>query len=110
MSEPIVKEFPQLALATIKTDDAYILICMRCTETKNVYLHRTPTDDALKTGTIQYPMFRYCKCDAAVRKESQLLADIDMALRSGVYETVEEVQRYIRQMASREEMREEVKR
>jgi hypothetical protein len=44
-----------------------LLICTECGNTINVYLHHVPSDgemaNDLLTGTVQYPMFKYCKCD-----------------------------------------------
>ena len=51
----------------VSNEQAILLICTECGNTINVYLHHVPSDgemaNDLLTGTVQYPMFKYCKCD-----------------------------------------------
>lgn len=51
----------------VSNEQAILIICTECGNTINVFLHHIPTDgqmeNELLTGTVQYPMFKYCKCD-----------------------------------------------
>jgi hypothetical protein len=55
----------------VSNEHAILIICRRCGDTKNVSLHETPTENqmkpsgALRTGTMQYPQFKYCHCHDA---------------------------------------------
>jgi hypothetical protein len=52
----------------ISNEHAILIVCRRCGDTKNVSLHEPPTEEqmlqggTLITGTMQYPLFKYCKC------------------------------------------------
>jgi hypothetical protein len=55
----------------ISNEHAILIVCRRCGDTKNVSVHETPTEEQMKTsgrlrtGTMQYPQFKYCRCHVA---------------------------------------------
>jgi len=99
-------------LITISNKDAVILICPICGNTKNVFLHAIPLHSEmepqarLKTGMIQYPFFQQCHCNkqTPVVDLQKILRDISTALAT--CKTIDDAQRLLQTLASREEMKE----
>ena len=96
----------------ISNPDALLFICPRCTNTRNVYLHRMPTheqmlpDVSLETGTVQHPMFRYCRCEeeqVPARYAGGILKLlIDLHNTIAPFETVEDVKNLLKVLIRQE--------
>jgi hypothetical protein len=60
----------------ISTLQSVIILCRKCGNTRNVSLHELPTinepgtESVIRTGTVQYPAFKYCRCGEAVAPNS----------------------------------------
>lgn len=111
-----VESYPGAGLLTISNRDAVLLICMRCGNTKNIYLHEPPTesqmaqDGQLQTGSVQYPMFQQCNCTSPLPKVERDADEVIARFLEGLYKalghcvTVAECQTMVLRLAKQQEL------